>query len=72
MRQGSMRSDARVSGEYATKGLVGERIGRYRGRRWPSCDAAPWVRVRVRVRARVRIRVRVQPLPLSNPYPCPY
>ena len=27
MRQGSMRSDARVSGEYtATKGLVGERI----------------------------------------------
>ena len=28
VRQGSMRSDARVSGEYATKGLVGaERIG---------------------------------------------
>ena len=26
VRQGSMRSDARVSGEYATKGLVGERI----------------------------------------------
>ena len=28
VRQGSMRSDARVSGEYATKGLVGERIER--------------------------------------------
>ena len=28
VRQGSMRGDARVSGEYATKGLVGERIGR--------------------------------------------
>jgi hypothetical protein len=26
VRQGSMRGDARVSGEYATKGLVGERI----------------------------------------------
>ena len=26
VRQGSMQSDARVSGEYATKGLVGERI----------------------------------------------
>jgi len=26
VRQGSMRSDARASGEYATKGLVGERI----------------------------------------------
>ena len=26
VRQGSMRSDTRVSGEYATKGLVGERI----------------------------------------------
>ena len=28
VRQGSMRGDARVSGEYATKGLVGERISR--------------------------------------------
>ena len=26
VRQGSMRGDARVSGKYATKGLVGERI----------------------------------------------
>ena len=34
MRQGSMRSDARVSGEYATKGLVGRRIkGPRRGAR---------------------------------------
>ena len=29
VRQGSMRGDARVSGEYATKGLVGERIVYY-------------------------------------------
>ena len=29
VRQGSMRSDARVSGEYATKGLVGERIVKF-------------------------------------------
>ena len=43
VRQGSMRSDARVSGEYATKGLVGERISFERSTRVSSAGSAPFL-----------------------------